>query len=91
MQMQEIYEHIFPEVLGKTRVLYFPMPIFPSAVSINEKVIAFETELLESNEIEEMELMYMEYNTKVYMLKIPIKQLTNIESNDHFLRSACRV
>jgi len=56
-----------------------------------EKVIFSETELFESNEIEEIELMYMEYNTKVYMEKIPIKQLTNNESNDHFLPFPCRM
>ena len=38
-----------------------------------------------------MELMYMEYNTKVCMDKIPIKQLTNNESNDHYLPLSCRM
>jgi hypothetical protein len=36
----------------------------PRLLASGEKVIVFETEIFESNEIEEMELMYMEYNTK---------------------------
>jgi hypothetical protein len=35
--------------------------------------------------MEEMEVMYMKYNTKVCMYKIPIKQLNNNESSDHYL------
>ena len=77
MQVQEIDETSVPEVLEKTKVLYFPKPKLPSTVSIGQKVIVFQTELLESNEIEEMELVYMEYNTKVYMDKLPNKQLSN--------------
>ena len=33
--------------------------------------------------MEEMELMYMKYDTKVCMDKIPIEQLTNNESMDN--------
>jgi len=40
--------------------------------------------ILGSDKMTEMELMYMNYNTKVSMEKIPIKQITNNESSDHF-------
>ena len=41
MQMQEIDENSFHEVLRKTKVLYCPMPKLPSTVGIGEKVIVF--------------------------------------------------
>jgi hypothetical protein len=33
----------------------------------------------------------MKYNTKVCMYKIPIKQLNNNESSDHYLPCSCRM
>jgi hypothetical protein len=39
--------------------------------------------------MEEMELMYMENNSKVCMDKIFIKQLTNNKSNGPFLPFSC--
>jgi hypothetical protein len=113
MGVQAIYQHIFPEVLGKTKVLYFPMTTvdvsktlwsffqklrgrhffihYSRPLASGENVIVFKTKLLRSNRMEEMEVMYMKDNTKVCMYKIPIKQLTNNESSDHYLPCSCRM
>jgi hypothetical protein len=86
MGVQAIYQHIFPEVLGKTKVLYCPMTTVDVSRTLwsltkligghffihcsrtlasGENVIVFQTKLLGSNRMEEMEVMYMKYNTKV--------------------------